>query len=125
MDTRVRNHRVIGHEMSGKIIAMGEKIQGLEIGDAVVIRPLSACGDCPASQRGHAHIHAKTLKSLTSISTVPFNKSGAIDCNLMITDVRPLDENTGDFKALSGIAPAMESIINVLNSELLMCRKIS
>jgi hypothetical protein len=78
---------------------------------------LPANGDMP--------IYAKTLKSLASISTVPFDKSGAIDCNSMITDVRPLDEITGAFEALSGNAPAMKSLINVLNSELLMCRKIS
>jgi len=56
MDARVGSHRVIGHEMSGKIAALGENAQGLELGDPVVVRPLSACGDCPACQRGHAHI---------------------------------------------------------------------
>ncbi len=56
MDARVGTHRVIGHEMSGKIIALGENIQGFDPGDPVVVRPLSACGDCPACQRGHAHI---------------------------------------------------------------------
>jgi threonine dehydrogenase-like Zn-dependent dehydrogenase len=56
MDARVGSHRVIGHEMSGTIAALGENVQGLEPGDPVVVRPLSACGDCPACQRGHAHI---------------------------------------------------------------------
>ncbi len=37
--------------------------------------------------------------------------SGAIDCNSIITDVRPLDEITGAFEALSGNAPAMKSLI--------------
>ena len=63
MDARVGTHRVIGHEMSGKIIAIGENIKGLELGDPVVVRPLSACGDCPACQRGHAHI-CQNLKVL-------------------------------------------------------------
>jgi 2-desacetyl-2-hydroxyethyl bacteriochlorophyllide A dehydrogenase len=63
MDPRVGTHRVIGHEMSGKITAIGEKVQGLEIGDAVVIRPLAACGACPACQRGHRHI-CQNLKFL-------------------------------------------------------------
>ena len=56
MDARVGTHRVIGHEMSGKITAIGEKVQGLDLGDPVVVRPLSACGRCPACRRGHAHI---------------------------------------------------------------------
>ena len=63
MDARVGTHRVIGHEMSGKITAIGEKVQGLEIGDPVVIRPLAACGACPACQRGHTHI-CQNLKFL-------------------------------------------------------------
>jgi 2-desacetyl-2-hydroxyethyl bacteriochlorophyllide A dehydrogenase len=63
MDDRVGFHRVIGHEMSGRITAIGENVQGLEPGDPVVVRPLSACGDCPACQRGHAHI-CQNLKVL-------------------------------------------------------------
>jgi len=63
MDARVGTHRVIGHEMSGKITAIGANVRGLELGDPVVVRPLSACGDCPACQRGHAHI-CQNLKVL-------------------------------------------------------------
>ena len=63
MDQRVGTHRVIGHEMSGTIAAVGEKVAGLEIGEPVVVRPLSACGDCPACRRGHAHI-CQNLKFL-------------------------------------------------------------
>jgi len=37
--------------------------------------------------------------------------SGAIDCNAIITDVRPLDEITLAFEALSGNAPSMKSLI--------------
>ncbi len=63
MDARVGTHRIIGHEMSGKITAIGQKVQDLEIGDSVVIRPLAACGACPACQRGHSHI-CQNLKFL-------------------------------------------------------------
>jgi 2-desacetyl-2-hydroxyethyl bacteriochlorophyllide A dehydrogenase len=63
MDARVGTHRIIGHEMSGKITALGAKVKDLELGDPVVVRPLSACGDCPACQRGHAHI-CQNLKVL-------------------------------------------------------------
>lgn len=63
MDQRVGTHRVIGHEMSGTIAAIGEKVAGLKIGDPVVVRPLWACGDCPACRRGHAHI-CQNLKFL-------------------------------------------------------------
>jgi 2-desacetyl-2-hydroxyethyl bacteriochlorophyllide A dehydrogenase len=63
MDARVGTHRIIGHEMSGRITALGAKVEGLQIGDPVVIRPLDPCGACPACRRGLGHIcqHLKFL----------------------------------------------------------------
>lgn len=56
MDARIGNHRVIGHEMSGTVDKVGDGVEGIEPGEAVVIRPLKPCGECPACKRGHAHI---------------------------------------------------------------------
>lgn len=56
MDARVGNHRVIGHEMSGTVDRIGAAVEGFSTGEAVVIRPLKPCGECPACKRGHAHI---------------------------------------------------------------------
>jgi 2-desacetyl-2-hydroxyethyl bacteriochlorophyllide A dehydrogenase len=63
MDARVGTHRIIGHEMSGRIAAIGPNAAGLNLGDPVVVRPLDPCGACPACRRGHAHIcqHLKFL----------------------------------------------------------------
>ena len=56
MDARIGNHRVIGHEMSGKVAAVGAGVDHVAVGDPCVIRPLAACGSCPACERGHRHI---------------------------------------------------------------------
>lgn len=56
MDARVGFERVIGHEMSGTIAAVGDGVTDLEIGQPVVVRPLDHCGDCPACNAGHEHI---------------------------------------------------------------------
>lgn len=56
MDARVGFERVIGHEMSGTVHAVGEGVEGLEQGKKVVVRPLDHCGDCPACNAGHTHI---------------------------------------------------------------------
>ncbi len=56
MDARIGNHRVIGHEMSGVISAVGEGVEGLTTGQNIVVRPLDHCGDCPACNAGHQHI---------------------------------------------------------------------
>ena len=56
MDARVGDHRVIGHEMSGTVEAVGAGVENVAVGDNVVIRPLVACNECPACNRGHDHI---------------------------------------------------------------------
>ncbi len=56
MDARIGDHRVIGHEMSGVVNAIGSNVSNVAVGDHVVVRPLDACGKCPACQRGHQHI---------------------------------------------------------------------
>ena len=56
MDHRVGEDRVIGHEMSGTVHALGDGVAGFEIGHPVVIRPLQHCGECPACVDGLSHI---------------------------------------------------------------------
>lgn len=56
MDQRVAPPKVIGHEMSGTIVELGENVTGFSIGEEVVVRPLDYCGDCPACHSGHSHI---------------------------------------------------------------------
>ena len=51
MDERVGCHRIIGHEMSGTVEAVGAEIDDI------------AAGECPACQRGHTHI-CQNLKFL-------------------------------------------------------------
>ncbi|MDH3668963.1 MAG: alcohol dehydrogenase catalytic domain-containing protein [Paracoccaceae bacterium] len=56
MDARVGFDRVIGHEMSGTVEALGEGVSNVTQGEKVVVRPLDHCGDCPACTAGHHHI---------------------------------------------------------------------
>ncbi|MBP6996738.1 MAG: alcohol dehydrogenase catalytic domain-containing protein [Phycicoccus sp.] len=67
MDTRVDMPAAIGHEMAGRIAAVGEAVQGWCVGDAVSVMPLQWCGQCPACQAGHAHIcHHLTFMGIDS-----------------------------------------------------------
>ena len=63
MDARVGFNRIIGHEMSGTVEAVGERCTGVAPGQSVVVRPLDHCGNCPACDAGHRHIchHLKFL----------------------------------------------------------------
>ena len=56
MDARVTLPAVIGHEMSGRIAAVGEGVTGWAAGDPVTVMPLAWCGACPACTAGHQHV---------------------------------------------------------------------
>jgi len=63
MDARIGNHRVIGHEMSGVVSAIGSDVSHIAVGEHVVVRPLDPCNECPACESGHKHI-CQNLKFL-------------------------------------------------------------
>lgn len=56
MDHRVRVPQPIGHEMSGRIAALGAQVTDLAVGQPVTVMPLDWCGACPACRAGHQHI---------------------------------------------------------------------
>lgn len=56
MDSRVTLPAVIGHEMSGRIAAVGDGVEDWAVGDPVTVMPLDWCGQCPACRAGHQHI---------------------------------------------------------------------
>lgn len=43
---------ILGHEISGEVVEVGEKVEGLFIGDKVAVIPLIPCFTCPACQEG-------------------------------------------------------------------------
>lgn len=43
---------VFGHEFSGTVEEVGEGVEGLAVGDAVVVEPLMVDDECPACRRG-------------------------------------------------------------------------
>lgn len=56
MDARVGLNRIVGHEMSAVVEAVGEGVTNVRPGQKVVVRPLDHCGTCPACTAGHKHI---------------------------------------------------------------------
>ncbi len=56
MDARVGHNRIVGHEMSGVIETLGDGVDGLKVGQKVVVRPLDPDLECPASKAGYPHI---------------------------------------------------------------------
>ncbi len=84
MDKRIGHHRVIGHEMSGVVSAVGEGVSGISPGERVVVRPLDHCGDCPACHRGHKHI-CQNLKFLGLDTNGAFQQKWTVPAHTLHT----------------------------------------
>lgn len=54
---------VMGHEFTGRIVALGDGVQGLATGDRATVQPAIACGTCPACRAGKSYI-CPTMKIL-------------------------------------------------------------
>jgi 2-desacetyl-2-hydroxyethyl bacteriochlorophyllide A dehydrogenase len=47
---------VMGHEVVGRVIELGERVEGLELGTTVAINPLTACGECELCAGGDENL---------------------------------------------------------------------
>jgi L-gulonate 5-dehydrogenase len=48
--------RVVGHEVAGEVVAVGEEVDKLKKDDHVVIEPISYCGSCYACRKGRPNV---------------------------------------------------------------------
>jgi L-iditol 2-dehydrogenase len=44
---------VLGHELAGEITAVGDEVEGVAVGDRVVVHHHAPCGECRRCRRGH------------------------------------------------------------------------
>jgi S-(hydroxymethyl)glutathione dehydrogenase/alcohol dehydrogenase len=47
---------ILGHEAAGDVIAVGDGVAGLAVGDRVIANWLPPCGPCPSCQRGQPYL---------------------------------------------------------------------
>ena len=47
---------VLGHEMSGDVVQVGERVQSVAPGDRVTVDPNMGCGNCAYCRNGHRHL---------------------------------------------------------------------
>ncbi|MFG6147739.1 zinc-binding alcohol dehydrogenase family protein [Halobacillus sp. B23F22_1] len=48
--------RIIGHELAGEVIEIGESVTNLSIGDKVVLEPMISCGECYACKQERPNV---------------------------------------------------------------------
>lgn len=82
MDQRVQMPQVIGHEMSGQITELGAGVDGFNVGDRVVVRPLNPCEQCPACLAGHDHV-CQQLKFLGIDTPGAFQSSWTVPAHTL------------------------------------------
>jgi (R,R)-butanediol dehydrogenase/meso-butanediol dehydrogenase/diacetyl reductase len=51
-----RSPSVVGHELTGTVVALGAGVEHLAVGDHVVADSRFWCGECPACRRGQRHL---------------------------------------------------------------------
>lgn len=56
MRARVETPRVLGHEATGRVKALGDGVAGLDVGDRVSLESHIFCGQCRYCRRGDAHL---------------------------------------------------------------------
>jgi 2-desacetyl-2-hydroxyethyl bacteriochlorophyllide A dehydrogenase len=120
MDTRVGFNRVIGHEMSGVVEAVGANVGTVVPGQKVVVRPLDHCGDCPACQGGHPHICHKlkflgldTDGAMQELWTVPAHTLHVLPNGLRMDHaalIEPVAVACHDVR-LSGLQPGEDVVV--------------
>jgi len=52
----VQNPLVLGHETSGEVVAIGEKVRKVKVGDRVAIEPGHTCGKCKYCKEGRYNL---------------------------------------------------------------------
>jgi len=55
---------ITGHEISGVIAEIGEEVQGLSIGDRVVVETVVGCGECDACKKGEENLCRRKFKAI-------------------------------------------------------------
>jgi len=48
--------RVIGHEVAGEVVGVGEAVTSVHVGDHVVVEPIRYCEDCYACRKGRPNV---------------------------------------------------------------------
>jgi len=74
---------VQGHEFSGEVVEIGQKVQNFKIGDRVTVRPQLTCGQCYPCRHGNYHI-CENLKVIGCQADGAAQEYFAVDQNLVV-----------------------------------------
>ena len=105
--TRLPLPNILGHEISGTIVALGSKVQGFKEGDRVACKQQTFCGYCPACKSG---------RGMQACEQRGFNHGGWGEfVALSAGCVYPIPDNI-DLEEASIIACAVGTTFNALST---------
>ena len=70
---------IIGHELSGEVVALGQGVTSLRIGDRVAPMPFVGCGHCVACSEGRPH-HCAQVRIDVVTGFAQYSRVGIGDC---------------------------------------------
>jgi len=70
---------IIGHELAGEVVALGQGVTKLRLGDRVAPMPFVGCGHCAACEDGRPH-HCGQARIDVVTGFSQFSRVGANDC---------------------------------------------
>ncbi len=76
--------QVLGHEFSGEVVAVGEEVAGIALGDRVTGIPIQPCGACRRCREGNGHLCERMHET-----GIGFGLPGAFADRVRIPDARP------------------------------------
>jgi (R,R)-butanediol dehydrogenase/meso-butanediol dehydrogenase/diacetyl reductase len=62
---------IMGHEISGTVVAAGGEVSGWEEGDPVAVMPYLPCGECAACRRGQIEICSNQIRTAMGVGPRP------------------------------------------------------
>ena len=71
----LRDPMVLGHEVAGRVAALGSEVTGFEVGQAVAIHPAMVCGECEYCTSGRPNL-CGTVHHLGSAAYHPHTEGG-------------------------------------------------
>lgn len=91
--------RIIGHEFAGVVEAMGEGVEGIEVGDKVAIDPVISCGECYACTHGRHNV-------CKSLEVMGVHRDGGF-CEYLVVNYKNLYKTSKDisFETLCLVEP--------------------
>lgn len=54
--------RILGHELGVEVVAVGDGVSAVRVGDRCAVEPYLNCGECIARRRGRTNCCAKVLR---------------------------------------------------------------